>query len=418
MQTKVARGTTLNSAQLAELITPLLGDERLDRFDSVIGNRTFNVLPIVEGLYDMGNLAAIVRSADALGFGAVHSIKNDRYKQSKRASGGAEKWLDVKLWDSTQECLTAAREMGYQILATHLSPTAKDITEVDWTRPTAFVLGNEKEGVSEAALAMADAHVVVPMVGFVESFNVSVAASLILYQARATRLQKLGSHGDLSEEERRILRTLMMLRHKGRTREMVTHLLNRPPPDWQIFRGHGDWGGKFATVPVPSETRCHYWDGQQCWGEELIFPGKTCTHSAGHRPGVTSLNKHKLRHMCETKGLPLPPVVLAETGRGSKAGPEGGAHSRAAVDSGAATAAAVAAGSASLAAPAAQCVSEEAAVGGIDTVGQHKHSPGRPGISSVEINGGASAQQLYQLAQGEAPGQEAGSRRLKEMLLL
>ena len=55
---------TLNSSQLAELITPLLGDERLDRFDSVIANRTFNVLPIVEGLYDMGNLAAIVRSAD------------------------------------------------------------------------------------------------------------------------------------------------------------------------------------------------------------------------------------------------------------------------------------------------------------------------------------------------------------------
>lgn len=96
------------------------------------------------------------------------------------------------------------------------NPTNKMATpqDVDWTKPTAVVLGNEGAGVSDVAVEMSDTCAVIPMVGFVESFNISVAASLIFYEARRSRIQKLGKHGDLSEDEQRVLQTVLYLRSK------------------------------------------------------------------------------------------------------------------------------------------------------------------------------------------------------------
>lgn len=83
---------------------------------------------------------------------------------------------------------------------------------MDWTKPTAFLLGNEKVGVSEEALALADHCAIIPMAGFVESFNISVAAALIMYEAHQQRVKKLGRNGDLSEEQQKILQAALMLR--------------------------------------------------------------------------------------------------------------------------------------------------------------------------------------------------------------
>ncbi|GLI68939.1 hypothetical protein VaNZ11_013368 [Volvox africanus] len=133
-----------------------------------------------------------------------------KYKVSQRTAAGADKWLDVKLWDSTTECLAAVRAGGYQVITTHLSKSSVTIQEVDWTRPTAFILGNEKFGVSEEAVAAADACAIIPMTGMVESFNISVASALIMYEARQQRLRKLGSHADLTEEEKMALKAVML----------------------------------------------------------------------------------------------------------------------------------------------------------------------------------------------------------------
>ena len=86
----------------------------------------------------------------ALGYGGVHVIRSpSRFsvKASRhRNSAGGEKWLDVRRWRSTADCLAAARAAGYQVVATHLNEGALDVRAVDWTRPTAVVLGNEAEG--------------------------------------------------------------------------------------------------------------------------------------------------------------------------------------------------------------------------------------------------------------------------------
>ncbi|PRW57757.1 RNA methylase [Chlorella sorokiniana] len=358
---EVARGVVLNAEQVVETLQPLMTAERIERIEQVCASRTFNVLPILEAPYDLGNLAAVCRSGDALGFGAVHIIRNmedTRFKQSRRSSAGADKWLDVQVFDSAQDCLMRAKRMGYQIVATHLRADAVDISEVDWTRPTAFVMGNEEKGVSPEVLELADACAVVPMAGFVESFNISVAAALIMYEARRSREQKLGAHGDLTPEEQALLKAVFFLRNKGQAKEYIQHLLERPPPEWQKHRGGGNWGGKVfsyvsddeaasgtacsssggcgeaegstagsssASSELPSSsggseseredelprhrlqtTQCYCWDGTACWSERYLYPGKPCRYHESHNEGVNTLNKERLLELCARKGLAAP----------------------------------------------------------------------------------------------------------------
>lgn len=92
-------GTSYSSAQIIAGLQPLITSKRLDTISKVIHGRCFSILPIVEGLHDMGNLGAVCRSADALGMGAVHCINADkqRYRARKqRNSAGAEKWMDIR----------------------------------------------------------------------------------------------------------------------------------------------------------------------------------------------------------------------------------------------------------------------------------------------------------------------------------
>lgn len=84
---------------------------------------------------------------------------------------------------------------------------------MDWTLPTAVVFGNEGLGISSEIRSLADHRTVIPMEGFVESFNISVAAALVLYHARCARIAKLGYHGDLTRREQRILQAVYYLRH-------------------------------------------------------------------------------------------------------------------------------------------------------------------------------------------------------------
>lgn len=95
--------------------------------------------------------------------------------------------------------------------------------DVDWTRPTAFVLGNERRGVSDAALQLADQTAIIPMAGFVESYNISVAAAIIMYEAQQQRIRKLGMSADLTGQQKRQLLASFLLRgvvsalHAGKT---------------------------------------------------------------------------------------------------------------------------------------------------------------------------------------------------------
>ncbi|GER45323.1 23S rRNA (guanosine-2'-O-)-methyltransferaseRlmB [Striga asiatica] len=206
----------LSSGEVLQAIDPYLMDLRKERFRTVVNNRTYSVCLVVEGLSDFGNVSAAFRSADALGIQSVHVVSCDssrRYKDNRHVSMGAEKWLDIEIWSSVKECFENLKARGYRIATTHLGTNAVSVYNVDWSCPTAIVVGNELRGISEDALKLSDLHCNIPMRGMVDSFNVSVAAGLVMHQAVCDRTSRMGCHGDLTEPERQILLAEFYLRH-------------------------------------------------------------------------------------------------------------------------------------------------------------------------------------------------------------
>ena len=108
---------------------------------------------------------------------------------SRKTSASARKWVETLRHDSREELMKALRAGGFQVLATSCTPEAKPVAEYDFTRPTAIIMGNEHAGVSEELLPLVDGEAYIPMYGMIQSFNVSVAAALML--AEASRQRKL-----------------------------------------------------------------------------------------------------------------------------------------------------------------------------------------------------------------------------------
>jgi tRNA (guanosine-2'-O-)-methyltransferase len=206
-------GAFYSSQQIIEVLGSQLTDERRTRMREVIDRRTYSVVPVLENIYDRGNVSAVMRSSEAMGFQSVHVIEpGERFKKANRVTQGADKWLDVVRWKTTAECVRGLKSQGYQILATQLNPRARAIGELDVTGPVALVLGNEKDGISPEMEELADACVIIPMQGFVQSYNISVAGAIALYHILGERLRKFGGSGDLTPEEKQILTAVYYLR--------------------------------------------------------------------------------------------------------------------------------------------------------------------------------------------------------------
>nr|GMC97228.1 TRNA (guanosine(18)-2'-O)-methyltransferase [Ipomoea batatas] len=208
----------LSSSEVLEAMDPYIMEARKERFRKAVKNRTYSVCLVVEGLSDFGNVSAAFRSADALGFQSVHVIScnsSKRYRDNRHVSMGAEKWLDIELWDSPYECFKVLKSRGYRIATTHLGMDAVSVYDMDWSCPTAVVVGNENRGISDEALELSDMHCSIPMKGMVDSFNVSVAAGILMHHAVCDRTSRMGCHGDLTLEESQILLAEFSLRHSN-----------------------------------------------------------------------------------------------------------------------------------------------------------------------------------------------------------
>lgn len=221
-------GRDLSAEHVLKLLDPFLTDERKERIRVAVRSRTCNVVPVLENIYDRGNISAVLRSSEAMGFQCAHVIEiGEKFKSANRVTQGADKWLNVHKWKATAPCVMELKRLGYQVLATHLDLKAKPISEFDFRKPTALVFGNEKDGISPEMIELSDQTVMIPMAGFVQSFNISVAAAIALYHAHLERVAKLGYTGDLSEEEQLILRADFSLRSSQNPDRLIEELLDR-----------------------------------------------------------------------------------------------------------------------------------------------------------------------------------------------
>lgn len=178
-----------------ETLEPLALDDRRARMWSVIRRRIGSVTVLMDAPHDPHNAAAVLRSCDGLGIPRVHVVpRAEEFEVGRTVAKGAERWIEVVRHPTPEQALTALHAQGYTTVATHPEGNLDPEALAQLPR-VAIILGNEHDGLRDALHAGAKESVRIPMQGFVESFNVSVAAAVLLYAA--TR----GRQGDLSEAE-------------------------------------------------------------------------------------------------------------------------------------------------------------------------------------------------------------------------
>ncbi|RKZ20230.1 tRNA (guanine-N2)-dimethyltransferase [bacterium] len=165
-------------------------ERRKRRIEEVLSKRQHDLVLVLEDLYKEHNVSAIIRSADAFGVLRIYVVKEGEFRYAPSVSRGSEEWVDVIVTSSIEDVLVELKGKGFQIVATYLGEGTVRPEEVDFTLPTAIVLGNELEGVSEKVIEISDVRVKIPTIGMVTSLNVSVACGILLYEAMKQRERK------------------------------------------------------------------------------------------------------------------------------------------------------------------------------------------------------------------------------------
>lgn len=193
---------------LIKHLQQFITEERWQTMNDVLSKRTRHLTVVLEDLYQPHNASAVLRSCDCFGIQDVHIIENEnKFDPSKGVTIGSDQWLSLNYYnkkerDNTIECYKKLRDEGYQLIAT--TPHADDVTidEISIAKKTALIFGSELTGLSDVALNESDGYARIPMVGFSESFNISVSAALCLYEL-SNRIRKTKNLGwVLTEEEK------------------------------------------------------------------------------------------------------------------------------------------------------------------------------------------------------------------------
>ena len=166
--------------------------ERIAKVARVLSHRQADLRVVLEGVTIAHNASAVMRTCDAAGVLNLDLIapNPELLRPNKAISTRADKWLEIGVHATPAACLEPLKRAGYEILATHLRKDSVLYTDVDFARPVALVFGSESEGISDEALAFADKVVRIPMLGMVQSLNLSVSVAVILYEALRQRAVK------------------------------------------------------------------------------------------------------------------------------------------------------------------------------------------------------------------------------------
>jgi len=180
----------------------LISEQRKERLERTVNNRLSGLTIVAEGTHLRHNLSAIIRSAESFGVADVHLISSEKQKMSGAAKG-AEKWVDMNIYNNTEQCFETLRERGFKIFVADLQEDSFTPETLPITEPVAIVMGTELVGVSEQAKALADGSIMIPMYGLTQSLNVSVASACVL-QRLSTRMREAGV-GEMSPEAKQEL---------------------------------------------------------------------------------------------------------------------------------------------------------------------------------------------------------------------
>jgi tRNA (guanosine-2'-O-)-methyltransferase len=193
--------------QLIEYLSSFVTDDRKQRIQTVLENRTRFLTLVLEDIYQPHNASAVLRSCECFGAQDVHIIEqNNQYKINPDVSLGAAKWLSLHRYhkpnvNNTIQCLENLKSQGYQIAAATLHEKSILLQSFDLKQKTAICFGAEELGLTKTAHELADVFVKIPMHGFTKSFNISVSAALFLFNL-TEKLRQSNLAWQLTEEEK------------------------------------------------------------------------------------------------------------------------------------------------------------------------------------------------------------------------
>ncbi|KAL0484475.1 hypothetical protein AKO1_005124 [Acrasis kona] len=252
---------------------------RLKRAEAVLRARTTRITLVIEQSYDPHNQYACLRTAESLGIQnvmVVNPLSNREYGSRRKVSKGKGDWLNVEYFDTTTECIKALRDRGIEIWVTDLSLGAQSLDEAGIVLPkkVAVVMGKEADGASEEILNAADKRIYLPIYGFGESLNLSVATAMVL--------QKLfficpEARGDMSEEERNELRKdwyNKLARDDPKKLQEYPKWLEHPPLPVEDLRREEEFRVEFVTKKIYKRMADIAADRQQEYESKIVTEQK------------------------------------------------------------------------------------------------------------------------------------------------
>lgn len=192
-----------------DVLSPILTENRKERFETVLDGRTRHIAMVLEDVYQGRNSSAVMRTADGFGLQDIHLIeKRNAWSKNKSVSKGASNWLTIHRYTDEKtavtDCVSALKSSGYRVVATSPHHSGYTPSTLPLDKPVAIVMGTELTGISDEIKELADDFIEIPMCGFSESFNISVASAIIMSRL-SERLHEEGFVG-LSEDEKQELR--------------------------------------------------------------------------------------------------------------------------------------------------------------------------------------------------------------------
>ena len=214
------------SPALLAYLQGFISDDRKTRFEEILSQRTRHITCVLENIVDAHNANAVIRTCECFGIQDIHVIENEnRFKAAKKVLQGAHKWLSIlkykEVGSKSMDCIQLLKAKGYKIVATSPHSGSIDIHDLDLKQPLAIVMGQENIGISEVVKSEADVFVKIPMHGFTESLNISVAAAILL-QDISSRLRRTDAvNWKLSEEEKDEIRREWTLKNIYRNELLI-----------------------------------------------------------------------------------------------------------------------------------------------------------------------------------------------------
>lgn len=178
------------------------GERRAARMRLVAGRRLDGLTVVLDGVHDPHNISAVLRSAEGFGLTSAHLIgRAMELSPNKAITRGCEKWLNLRYYNDPDACADVLEAQGFELYAAVPDRAAPKLDDLDFGRKIAFVFGAERDGISRKLLHRAPGRYQIPMPGFSQSLNVSVAAAISIHVGVTARRKKLGRDTDLTESE-------------------------------------------------------------------------------------------------------------------------------------------------------------------------------------------------------------------------